>query len=328
MTENQVADKPLQSLTPEIVKSKLQIVLTKTEQSIQALHDKKKKLVFNEDNLEVIKNYLDGCRKINKTVEEERTKLKEPYLQGGRTVDAGAKLISVEVDGLIAEVDKQYQKLCKEVAEKQKLAEIEKQRVTAIRSHMDNFKLEYSNKIANAKTSVELTSIERLVNLETGNKNKYQEFLEEFVTDCKAIRSLITWQKEKVRLLEDLEKQQQKAAKNEDDGAFLEIEEKKEQVVAQIEETKVNIQETASNQAQQSAPAFKQVFTTIPSGGRKIWKWRMVDEKSATKSGLTLVVPNEAKIKEILSENRDIWNKKEVNSFTENGIEYFTDIRF
>ena len=74
---NDTIDKPV-SLTPEIVKSKMQIVLTKTEQSIQALHDKKKELVFNEDNLEVIKNYLDGCRKINKTVEEERTKMKEP----------------------------------------------------------------------------------------------------------------------------------------------------------------------------------------------------------------------------------------------------------
>ena len=327
MNESTTVYKP-QSLTPEIVKSKLQIVLTKTEQSIQALYDKKKELVFNEDNLEVIKNYLDGCRKINKTVEGERTKLKEPFLHGGRTVDAGAKLISVEVDGLIADVDKRYQKLCKEVAEKQRLAELENQRIATIHSHMDNFKMEYSAKIAGAKTSAELTAIERLVNLETGNKNKYQEFLEEFQNDCKAIRSLITGQKEKVKLLEGLEKQQQEAAKNEDDGAFLEIEEKKEQISAQIEENKVIIQETASSQAQQAAPSFKQVFTTIPSGGRKLWKWRMVDEKAATKSGLTLVVPNEAKIKEILSENREDWNKKEAERFVENGIEYFIEKKF
>jgi len=320
-------DKP-QSLTPEIVRSKLQIVLTKTEQSIQALYDKKKELVFNEDNLEAIKNYLDGCRKIIKTVEEERIKLKEPYLQGGRTVDAGARLISVEVDGLISEVDKQYQRICKEVSEKQRIAKEAEDRELKIRGEMDAFRLQYSVIISNAKTSAELLAIERLINLETGKATKYFEFLSEFKTSCEPIRSQLTAQKEKVRLLEDLEKQQQEASKNEDDGAFLEIEEKKEQISAQIEETKINIQETASNQAQQAAPSFKQEFATIPSGGRKIWKWRMVDEKAATKSGLTLTVPNEAKIKEILSENRENWNKKEVEKFVENGIEYFIEKKF
>jgi hypothetical protein len=54
----------------------------------------------------------------------------------------------------------------------------------------------------------------------------------------------------------------------------------------------------------------------------------MVDEKAATKSGLTLTVPNEAKIKEILSENRENWNKKEVEKFVENGIEYFIEKKF
>lgn len=322
MTENQTIEKP-QSLTPEIVKSKLQIVLTKTEQSIQALHDKKKELVFNEDNLEVIKNYLDGCRKIVKTVEEERVKLKEPYLQGSRTVDAGAKLINVEVEGLIADVDKQYQKLCKEVAEKQRLAELEVQRVKTIRESMDNFKLSFSAKIADAKTSTELVAIERLVNLETGNKNKYQEFLEEFATDCKAIRSLITAQKEKVRVLEDLEKQQQEAAKNNDDGAFLEIEDKKEQIIAQVEENKVIIQETASNQAQKATDSGTQFFPKIPTGGRRLWRYEVIDMKAAEKAGLTITIINEAKVKEVLADKRD----KGVE-VTENGIRYFIDQKY
>jgi hypothetical protein len=327
MTEPQTIDKPV-SLTPEIVRSKMQIVLTKTEQSIQALHDKKKELVFNEDNLEVIKNYLDGCRKINKTVEDERTKMKEPYLQGGRTVDAGAKLISVEVDGLIADVDNQYQKLCKEVAEKQRLAKEAEDRELKIRGEMDTFRLEYSVIISNAKTSAELVAIERLINLETGKASKYFEFLPEFKTSCEPIRGQLTAQKEKVRVLEDLEKQQQEAAKNENDEVFLEIEEKKEQIIAQVEENKVTIQEVASNQAQKTTTSATQVFAKIPTGGRKLWKWRLVDEKSATKSGLTLVVPNEAAIKDILAGKRDSWNEKKLEKVVENGIEYYVDQKF
>ena len=83
MTDNQTLDKPLQSLTPEIVKSKLQIVLTKAEQSIQALHDAESKLVYNEDNLESIKLFIENCKTAQKTVDAERVKLKEPYLQNG-----------------------------------------------------------------------------------------------------------------------------------------------------------------------------------------------------------------------------------------------------
>ena len=54
----------------------------------------------------------------------------------------------------------------------------------------------------------------------------------------------------------------------------------------------------------------------------------MTDEKTATKSGLTLVVPNEEKIKEILSNKRDEWNKKELQEFTEGGIRYFVEQRY
>jgi len=321
-TESQTIDKPV-SLTPELAKSKIQIALTKAEQSIQKLHDAEAALVYNEDNLEDIAKFIADAKKAKALVETERVALKKPYKEGGEAVDAGAKLLSVDLDAVILKADTPYQKLCREVKEKERLAEVEKQRVATIRSHMDNFKLDYSTKIAGAKTSAELTAIERLVNLETGNKNRYQELLEEFQTDCKAIRSLITAQKEKVRVLEDLEKQQQEAAKNEDDGAFLEIEEKKEQIIAQVEENKVTIQEVASNQAQKTTTSATQVFAKIPTGGRKTWKYEVLDMKAAEKAGLTITVINEAKVKEILAAKRD--KETEV---TENGVKYFIEQKF
>jgi hypothetical protein len=324
MTDTTV-EKPV-SLTPEIVKSKLQIALTKAEQSIQALHDAESGLVYNEDNLAAIKKFIDSCKSVETVVETERVAMKKPYKEGGEAVDDGAKLVKTELVTLRQKADTQYQKLCKEVAEKERLAEVEKQRVATIRANMDNFKLTYSVKIADAKTSTELTYIEKIINLETGNKNKYQELLPDFVEDCKAIRSLLTGQKEKVRLLEDLEKQQQEASANNDDGAFLEIEEKKEQVLAQVEENKVVIQETASQQAQQAATPVVQIFAKIPSGGRKLCKWKMIDEKAATKAGLTTVIPNKEKIDALLDANRSKISDKE--SFEENGILYYVDQRF
>ena len=340
MTDNQTVEKTV-SLTPELAKSKIQIALTKAEQSIQKLHDAEAALVYNEDNLDSIAKFIADAKKAKGLVEAERVLLKKPYKEGGEAVDAGAKLLSVDLDLVIAKADAPYQKICREVDARKKAAKAAEDRELKIRGDMDTFKLEYSVKISNAKTSAELVAIERLINLETGKENKYFEFLPDFKVSCEPIRSQLAAQKEKVRLLEDLEKQQQEAAKNSDDGAFLEIEEKKEQISSQIEETKINIQETASNQAQQATTPIRQIFAAIPSGGRKLWKWRVVNDvdkegkeiegsglKRAEKKEFAMLVPNEKKIKDFLAENRDSWNDKEIESFIENGIEFYIDKKF
>jgi len=310
-------------LTPEIVKSKLQICLTKASQSIQALHDAESKLVYNEDNLGVIKLFIENCKSAQKTVDAERVKLKEPYLQGGRTVDAGAKLLSTDLDLIIQKANAPYQKLCAEVVRKQKEAEAERQRVDAIRQQMNNFKTAYASKIAEAKTSAEIVSIERLFNLESANTKRYAEFIEEFRTDCEAIRSHLRVQKEKVKELEDLEKQAKIASENGSDEQILEIMDKKEVLAAEIAEKAINIQETAVNQASQPTESAEVILPIIPKGGRQLWKWEMIDEKAATKAGLTTVIPNKEKIDLILKEKRE--QEKEV---TENGVRYYVEKRF
>jgi hypothetical protein len=60
------------------------------------------------------------------------------------------------------------------------------------------------------------------------------------------------------------------------------------------------------------------VVAEAPKARRTSWKWEMVDEKAATKAGLTLVIPNKEKIDELLKEKRE--NETEL---TENGIRYF-----
>ena len=64
-----------QSLSPELVKSKLLICLTKAEQSTQALHDAESKLVYNEDNLGEISKFIEQCKAAEKIVETERVSL-------------------------------------------------------------------------------------------------------------------------------------------------------------------------------------------------------------------------------------------------------------
>jgi len=320
MNTDTIQTTPTTDLTPELVKSKLQICLTKASQSIQGLHDTESKLVYNEDNLGVIKLFIENCKSAQKTVDAERVKLKEPYLQGGRTVDAGAKLISTDLDAIILKANTAYQKLCSEVARKQQEAENERLRIAGIRQQMNNFKTAYATKIAEAKTSAEIVSIERLFNLESANTKRYAEFIEEFRTDCEAIRSHLRVQKEKVKELEDLEKQAKIASENGSDEQILEIMDKKEVLVAEIAEKAINIQETAVNQASQPTESAEVILPVIPKGGRRLWKYEVVDIKAAAKAGLTKTVIDEQKVDEILKQKRE--NETEV---MENGIRYFVE---
>lgn len=313
-------------LTPEVIKSKLQICLSKAEQSIQALHDAESNLVYNEDNLEKIASFLKNAKAAKKLVDDERKKMKEPSLQEGRAIDAGAKLIDTELDAVITKANLPYQKLCDEVARKQREAAAEQLRVDGIRKQMNDFKTTYAVKISDAKTSQELVSIERLINLETGNKNKYAEFLEEFKTGCEPIRSLITAQKETVRKLEELERQALQAAENGSDEQVLEFMEQKEVLEAKIAEKAINIQETAVNQASQPTESATVIIPLIPKGGRLFYGWDLVDIKAATKKGWTKTILDDELVNQFFKENKD----KIVDEvgITEGGVRFFVKKKY
>lgn len=290
------------TLTPEIVKSKLQVALTKAEQSIQGLNDAEASLVYNEDNLGEISKFIEQCKAAEKIVETERVALKEPFLEGGRNVDAGAKLLSTELVTLRQKAHKKYTDLCLEVEKKRHEAEQEANRVKSIRDAMDEFKLAYSVKIADAKTSQELVEIERRINVEALNKSKYGEFLDEFREGLKAIRSLLTAQKVRVRELEALERKAQEAAENGSDEQFLELQDKKEALEAQILENKGSIQETAINQATNSAPVTPEIILPEVKAKRRTWDFEVKDVAALYKKAPHLVqlTPDYEKIKEIL----------------------------
>lgn len=304
--------------TPEVFKSKMIIALTKAEQSVQALHDAESNLVYNEDNLGVIKLFIENCKAAKATVEKERVKLKEPSLQESRNIDAGAKLVTKDIDIVFAKADLNYQKLCYEVARKQQEAENERLRIAGIREQMNNFKNEFAAKIADCKTSQEIVAIERRFNLESANKSRYAEFLTEFQADCEAIRSHLRTQKEKVRELEDLDRKANLAAENGSDEQILEIMEKKEVLEAQIAEKRVNIQEEALFQSTKPTESATVILPIIPRGGRKLWRFEILDEKAAAKSGFMKLVPDTEKIDARLKEIRE--SETEV---VENGIRYY-----
>lgn len=311
------------ALTPEIVKGEILLSLTAAEQSIQLLHTAKSKLVLNEDNLPQIKKYLDDCDKIAKIVEAERTKKKQPYLDNGRAVDAGAKLLSTEVELAKKDVYATYSKLCADVEKRKAEAAKEELRKSTIRSTMSTFKTEMAVKVAAAETYAELVSLERLINLETANKSRYQEFQEEMKANVKDITSLVAAKKDAAREREGLGLDGQEGAKNKPDEQILSDMDRKEELDTKISELNTKIVHTAVNQSTNSTPAEPEIILPEIKGTRTYWKWELVDERAATKAGLTLVIPNKEVIEEILKQKR-----KDGIEIQENGIRYFQETKF
>lgn len=306
------------ALTPEIFKGEILLSVTAAGQSIQLLHTAKSKLVMNEDNLPQIKEYLDNCDKISKIVETERVQKKQPFLDNGRAVDAGAKLLSTEIDAAKKDVYATYSKLCAEVERKKVEATKEEIRVATIRSTMSTFKTDMAVKVAAAEKYSELVALERLLNLQTANKVKFAEFLEEFKDNVKDITSLIAAKKEAAREREGLAENGQEGAENKPDEQILEEMDRKEELDTKIAELNTKIVHTAVNQSTKPTESVTQVFANVPRGGRKIWQYEVLDIEAAKKANLTLTVIDEKKVKEILAKKRE-----DETECTENGIRYF-----
>lgn len=265
MIENTNSDNtPAITLTPIVVKTKLESALIKVESGIQTLTDKEAELVYNADHLQDIADYVSLVKKAIKKVEDERVALKKPYKEGGDTVDDGAKLVASELNKLLKKASDKYTEMAKEQARLQKIQDDEDKRVKDIKDGMDNNIMSFSTKIAEAKDLPVLLDLERRLNLETANEKKYQEFLPAFKTRCEAIRSLLSLQKQNVKVLSGLENEAVKALDGGHDEKLESIESQKEEITAKVEETRTRIQETAINQSTATAPArVTQVFNTV-----------------------------------------------------------------
>jgi hypothetical protein len=99
-----------------------------------------------------------------------------------------------------------------------------------------------------------------------------------------------------------LEKQGNQAAETGNDGALLEIMEKKESLEAQISENKILVQEKAASQASQVGSFAETVLPNIPKGGRRTWDYEVLDVAALLKKAPHLVdlIANDERIKELL----------------------------
>lgn len=316
-------DLTTQTQLPAPIKAKFSLALL--ESKFQELEDIKTSLVFNEDNVEEIKKFLTDIRQGEMKVEAVHKAGKEPSLLEGRNWDLG-KNTTLSLYAVIKnEVQPKFEKLCKEIAQKQADQERDRQRILAIKNGIETNALNFASRIANCKTSEELTNIERSINLEKSRKEKYQEFIDNAVERYNELNALLAAQKIEVKKLEKLEKERLEALKVNDEEKLIDIAEKQEVLETKIEEQKIVVQETAINQSLNDTFEVAEVVLTNIKAKRTTIEFEVVDIMETLKKEpqWVYVLPNKDALNSYIKQIKEAGVNGDVD-ITISGIRFYT----
>jgi len=297
-----------------VTTSELMLTLSKEGLAYQELLQQCENVVFTNDNLEAERIKLTNIQKLETKIKN----MVNPHTSAWQGWNDSRRSILDPVTELKVRKSAEFKKKADENAAIAAKAEAEKQRITGIKSAIDVFFLGQSQAIAAAKTPEELVKIEKLIGSHKANSSRYQEFLPVMVAKAVNLTELIKVQKEAIKILTALNRKEMASG---DDAEILELREQQEQIQQTLEQTKINVQEKAISMATQADVVEPEVVLAKEAKPRlSKWYWQMVDEKAATKAGLTTVIPNKEKIDALLKEKREAETE-----CTENGIRYYIE---
>lgn len=306
---------------PAPIQGKFNIALTQSK--FQQLADKAATLVYNEDHLEEIKKFLDDMRKVDKSIEETHKEGKADALKIGRDWDAGKNAFLLMTATIKSKPQAEYERICRDIETRKRNAEIERQRVANIKAGIESNTIKFSTDIANCCTSEQLSYVERMINLEKGRREKYQEFADHAIERYNELNALLKTQKETVRQLEENKRRQAEAIQAQNDELLLQLQEQQEAVQNKVEEAKINVQEAAINQSmRESIPVAVEIIPEIKAR-RTMWTWEVKDIRETAKKmpSWTQILPDEDKIDEYLKAKKAEGITEE--EFTVAGIRFF-----
>jgi hypothetical protein len=313
---------------PPAIAGKFNIALTQSK--FQQLADRANNLVYNEDNLEAIAEFLKDGRAVIKAISETHKEGKAEALKIGQEWDSAKRTFEGQVTSILDNPQIKYTKLCQEVELRKQKQEQERQRIVNIKNGIEANAVNFAKQIAECTTSVQLTNVERNINLEKTRKDKYMEFYDNAVERYSELNALLKTQKETVRELEDNARKQEEAKKANDDAELIRLQEEQSKQEAKIEEAKTVVQEVAINQSMKSEiPVAQEIIPEIKAR-RTTWRYEVVNEKEVMKKAPELVVfsIDEEKVKANLKLLKDSDQLEGKTELTINGIRYYEQKTF
>lgn len=320
--------KPDENLFPAKVEAKLSTDLLKNHGSYLILIQEVSQHDVSEDNFEKSQELNKKIIKFLNYIEDHRKDEKNPYLEAGRLIDAAHKKISTPLEDVKNQLQAKINVVGKRMeAEAQKVKQ-EQERVELLKNGINAFILDASAKIAAATTNEQLLSIERLINLEKGNKSRYQDHLPLLIERSNELTAKIKEQKELVKQLELVENAKKIALIAGDDEKAQDLLQKSALLEAKIEENTILVQETASKSVIITEIVAPEI--DMPNTRRKAWKFEVVDIKETAKKRPDLVDMslNNKAVSEVLKTLKETGVLNGKTEFILNGIRFFQDINY
>lgn len=281
-----------------------------------------------DDNFEKSQELIKKVNNVLGFIEDHRSAEKKPYLEAGRTIDAAHKSFAKPLEEAKQQLQGKLNIVGNRKDEEARKAIQEQQRIEGIQNQINSFILTSSTQIAAATTNEQLLSIERLINLEKGNKSRYQDHLPLLIERCNELTTKIKEQKELVKELERVEEEKNNALQAGNDEKAQELLQKSEVLGAKIEENAILVQETASKSVILTEIVAPEI--DMPNTRRKAWKFEVVDIKETAKKRPDLVDMslNNKAVSEVLKTLKETGVLNGKTEFILNGIRFFQDINY
>lgn len=315
-------------LISAVIEMKVGLDLTKAEGNYQQTLKQVLEYDVDEENFEDAQALNKKIIKWLSFVEDHRKDEKNPYLEAGRVIDSAHKKFGTPFEDAKNLLQAKINIVGKRMEDAARKAKQEQDRVDGLKSTINAFILDASSKIAAATTTEQLLSIERLINLEKGNKGRYQDHLPLLIERSNELTAKIKEQKELVKELERVDQEAAAALRAGNDEKAQELLQKSELLGAKIEENTVLVQESASKSIISTEILAPEI--DMPNSRRKIWKFEVQDIKETMKKRPDLldVSLNHKSVNEVLKTLKETGVLTGKAEYVMNGIRFFQDVNY
>lgn len=316
------------NLSPASIEMKVGLALMKAEGNYLQTLKQVLEYDVNEENFEEAQSLNKKIIKWLSFVEGHRKDEKDPYLEAGRVIDAAHKKFGTPFEEAKNQLQSKINVVGKRMEDAARKAKLEQDRVDGLKNTINAFILDASSKIAAATTTEQLLSIERLINLEKGNKGRYQDHLPLLIERSNELTTKIKEQKELVKELEKVEQDAATALQSGNDEKAQELLQKSELLGAKIEENSILVQESASKSVIATEIVVPEI--DMPSTRRKVWKFEVQDIKETIKKRPDLldVSLNHKSVNEVLKTLKETGVLTGKAEYVMNGIRFFQDVNY
>lgn len=328
-----VLEQKPKSISLEVAKAEINVALTQQNMFIQKLQDEADALVFNEDNLQAIADFIKKVKKAEGVVADKHEEIKRPFLESGRNCDAAKNAILSSTSVIKNGVSEKYTKLCTDIQKRKDDEAREEQRKRGILQGIENNVIDFSNRIARCETNEELLAIERIINVQKSpsSAGKYGEFHTQAIAKYdEVLKPILKDQKEKVKEKERIAAELKEAERLNDAAKADELKARQEVVNEEIQYNQVKVQEAAINQTPIYVPTYaKEVFPEVKAR-RTTWEIELVDKKDAIKKAPELldISLNKEAAKLVLKTLKDSGSLDGKKELILNGIKYYEKVLY